>query len=50
MIPFSLYIKIIFLKLLISLYFSSLNLKYLKLTKIDITHFAMKLFKNYVLR
>ena len=28
-----------------SLYFSSLNLKYLKLTKMDITHFAIKLFK-----
>ena len=30
--------------LLFSLYFSSLNLKYLKLTKMDITRFAMKLF------
>ena len=28
----------------IILYFSSLNLKYLKLTKMDITRFAMKLF------
>ena len=44
--------KGIFLKLwskvlqifLFSLYFSSLNLKYLKLTKMDITRFAMKLF------
>ena len=30
--------------LIIFLYFSSLNLKYLKLTKMDITRFAMKLF------
>ena len=30
--------------LLFSLYFSSLNPKYLKLTKMDITRFAMKLF------
>ena len=30
---------------LFSLYFSSLSLKYLKLTKMDITRFAMKLFK-----
>ena len=29
---------------LFSLYFSSLNLKYLKLTKMDVTRFAMKLF------
>ena len=29
--------------LLFSLYFSSLNLKYLKLAKMDITRFAMKL-------
>ena len=29
---------------LFSLYFSSLNLKYLKLTKMDLTRFAMKLF------
>ena len=45
--------KVIFLKLwskvlqiflLFSLYFSSLNLKYLKLIKMDITRFAMKLF------
>ena len=52
MIPSSLYIKV-YLKLwskvsqiflLFSLYFSNLNLKYLKLTKMDITHFAMKLF------
>ena len=53
MIPFSLYIKEYFwsydqkylqIFLLFSLYFSSLNLKYLKLTKMDITHFVMKLF------
>ena len=31
--------------LLFSLYFSSLNLKYLKLTKIELTLFAMKIFK-----
>ena len=52
MIPFLLY-KGIFLKLwskvlhillLLSLYFSSLNLKYLKLSKLDLTRFAMKLF------
>ena len=51
MIPFSLY-KGIFLKLwskvlqifLFSLYFSSLNLKYLKLTKMELSRFAMKLF------
>ena len=44
--------KGIFLKLwsnvsqifLFSLYFSSFNRKYLKLTEMDITHFAMKLF------
>ena len=51
MIPFSLY-KGIFLKLLskvlpifllFSLYFSSVNLKYLKLTKMELTRFAMKL-------
>ena len=30
--------------LLFSIYFSSLNLKYLKLTKIELTRFAMKLF------
>ena len=30
--------------LLFSLYFSSLNVKYLKFTKMDITRFAMKLF------
>ena len=29
--------------LLFSLYFSSLNLKYLKLTKMELTRFAMKL-------
>ena len=51
MIPFSLLYKGIFLKLwlqiflLFSLYFSSLNLKYLKLTKMELTRFAMKLFK-----
>ena len=38
-------IKSITIFLLFSLYFSSLNLKYLKLTKMDITRFAMKLFK-----
>ena len=37
-------IKSITIFLLFSLYFSSLNLKYLKLTKMDITRFAMKLF------
>ena len=30
---------------LFSLYFSSLNLKYLKLTKMELSRFAMKLFK-----
>ena len=30
--------------LLFSLYFSSLNLKYLKFTKMELTRFAMKLF------
>ena len=29
---------------LFSLYFSSLNLKYLKLTKMELSRFAMKLF------
>ena len=29
--------------LLFSLYFGSLNLRYLKLTKMELTHFAMKL-------
>ena len=38
--------KVLQIFLLFSLYFSSLNLKYLKLTKMDITHFAMKLFKH----
>ena len=33
---------------LFSLYFSSLNLKYLKLTKMNITSFAMKLFIQYL--
>ena len=56
MIPFSLYIKVYFWKLwskvlqiflLFSLHFSSLNLKYLKFTKMDITRFAMKLYKCY---
>ena len=36
--------KVLQIFLLFSLYFSSLNLKYLKLTKLDITRFAMKLF------
>ena len=36
--------KVLQIFLLLSLYFSSLNLKYLKLTKMDITRFAMKLF------
>ena len=31
----------------ISLYFSSLHLKYLKLTKLDKTRFVMKLFKLF---
>ena len=52
MIPFSLYIKeyfwsydqkVLHIFLLFSLYFSSLNLKYLKLTKMELTRFAMKL-------
>ena len=34
--------------LLFSLYFSSLNLKYLKLTKMELTRFAMKLFKYFL--
>ena len=33
--------------LLFSLYFSSLNLKYLQLTKMEFTRFAMKLFKYF---
>ena len=35
---------------LIFLYFSSLNLKYLKLTKMELSRFAMKLFtcKEYI--
>ena len=36
--------KVLHIFLLFSLYFSSLNLKYLKLTKMDITRFAMNLF------
>ena len=55
MIPFSLYnvyegiflklwSKVLHIFLLFYLYFSNLNLKYLKLTKMDITRFAMKLF------
>ena len=36
--------KVLQIFLLFSLYFSSLNLKYLKLTKMDISRFAMKLF------
>ena len=55
MLPFSLYIREYFwsydqkyykFSYLFSLYFSSLNLKYLKLTKMDITRFAMKLLMN----
>ena len=42
MIPFSVYIKEY--SWLFSLYFSSLNLKYLKLTKMELSRFAMKLF------
>ena len=43
--------KVLQIFLLFSLYFSSLNLKYLKLTKMDITRFAMKLFmyNKYIL-
>ena len=53
MIPSLLCIQVYFLSydkkvshivLLFSLYFSSFNCKYLKLTKMDITRFAMKLF------
>ena len=33
--------------LIIFLYFSSLNLKYLKLTKMELTRFAMELFKCF---
>ena len=40
--------KVLQIFLLFSLYFSSLNLKYLKLTKMDITRFAMKLFIYYI--
>ena len=36
--------KVLHIILLFSLYFNSLNLKYLKFTKMDITRFAMKLF------
>ena len=36
--------KVLQIFLLFSLYFSSLNLRYLKLTKMDITRFAMNLF------
>ena len=39
--------KVLQIFLLFSLYFSSLNLKYLKFTKMDITRFAMKLYKCY---
>ena len=50
MIPSSLYIKVYIRSYdqkyhLFSLYFSSLNLKYVKLTKMNLTRFAMKLFK-----
>ena len=41
-------IKVLQIFLLFSLYFSSLNLKYLKLTKMDITRFAMKLFIFFI--
>ena len=53
MIPSSLYIKVYIWSYdqkdhkfsdTFSLYFSSLHLKYLKLTKMDLTRFAMKLF------
>ena len=49
MIPFSLYIKEYFWSYdqkyyKFALYFSSLNIKYLKLTKMELTRFAMKLF------
>ena len=40
--------KVLQIFLLFSLYFSSLNLKYLKLTKMDITRFAMKLFICFI--
>ena len=43
-IVLKLWSKVLHIFLLFSLYFSSLNLKYLKLTKMDITHVAMKLF------
>ena len=55
MIPFSLYLRNIFISydqevlqmfLLFSLYFSSLNLKYLKFTKMELTRVAMKLFSH----
>ena len=55
MIPFSLHVykgiflilsKVLQIFLLFSLYFSSLSLIYLKLTKMDITCFAMKLFES----
>ena len=36
--------KVLQVFLLFSLYFSSVNLKYLKLTKMELTRFAMKLF------
>ena len=39
---FKLWLKVF--QILFSLYFSSLNLKYLKLTKLDLTCFVMKLF------
>ena len=58
MIPFSLYIKEyfwsydkkvlqIFLLFSLYMYFSSLNLKHLKLTKMELTRFAMKLFISF---
>ena len=39
-----LWYKVLNIFLLFSLYFSSLNLKYLNLTKMELTRFAMKLF------
>ena len=41
---FKLWSKVIIIFLISFLYFSSLNLKYLELTKMDLTRFAMKLY------
>ena len=41
---FKLWSKVLAILLLFSLYFSSLNLKYLKLIKMELSRFAMKLF------